>query len=47
MWDLVLINETDGFYIVMTPNGDTHCIDETIYNKFLQEGRISNVKIKD
>jgi hypothetical protein len=41
MWDLVLINETGGFYIVMTPNGDTHCIDEVTYNKFLNENRIN------
>lgn len=42
MWDLVFINKSDDYYIVMTPNGDTECIDEKTYNKFLKEGRIIN-----
>jgi hypothetical protein len=41
MWNLVVIKKTDDFYIVMTPNGDTHCIDEITYNKFLNEGRVN------
>jgi len=28
------------FYIVMTPNGDNHCIDEETYDRFKKEGRI-------
>lgn len=40
MWDLVLIKKSDDYYIVMTPNGDTHCIDEETYQRFLSQNRI-------
>lgn len=40
MWNLILINKIEGYYIVMTPNGENHCIDEETYVRFKKEGRI-------
>lgn len=41
MWDLVLISKTDKYYIVMTPDGETHCIDEETFERFKNQNRIS------
>jgi len=42
MWDIVLIKKTeDNKYIVMTPNGDYHCIDEDTFNTFKRNNRVN------
>lgn len=41
MWNLQLIKKLDNYYIVMTPNGETHCIDGTTFELFKQQKRIS------
>lgn len=40
MWDLVILNESNGYYTAMTPNGDVHCIDKETYLRFKEQGRI-------
>jgi hypothetical protein len=41
MWDIVLINITDNDkYIVMTQNGDYHCIDRETFERFEKNGRV-------
>lgn len=42
MWDIVLIKETDDRkFIVMTPNGDYHCIDKETFERFEKNGRVN------
>lgn len=42
MWDIVLIKKTDdNKYIVMTQNGDYHCIDEDSFNIFERNNRVN------
>ena len=42
MWDIVLINITDNDkYIVMTQNGDYHCIDKETFERFEKNGRVN------
>ena len=42
MWDITLLKETnDGKFIVMTPNGDVHCIDKECFSIFEKGGRVN------
>ena len=41
MWDIVVVKKTDDKYIVMTPNGDFHCINEDTLNLFKRNGRVN------
>ena len=40
MWDLQIIKKLDNYYIVMTPNGETHCIDTSTFELFKKQNRI-------
>jgi hypothetical protein len=42
MWDIVVIKKENDNYIVMTPNGDVHCISEDTFQTFERNGRVSN-----
>jgi len=41
MWDIVVIKQDGDNYIVMTPNGDVHCISKETFQKFEKFGRVS------
>ena len=41
IWDIALIKKSDDYYIVMTPNGDYHCLDEQSFNNFEKNGRVN------
>lgn len=41
MWDIVVIKKEGDNYIVMTPNGDVHCISEDTFQTFERNGRVS------
>lgn len=41
MWDIVVIKQDGDNYIVMTQNGDVHCISEETFQSFKRNGRIS------
>lgn len=41
MWDIVVIQKEDDKYIVMTPNGDVHCITEETFQTFERADRVS------
>jgi hypothetical protein len=41
MWDIVVIQKEGDNYIVMTPNGDVHCISEETFQTFEKAGRVS------
>lgn len=42
MWDIVLLNTTDNNkFIVMTQNGDVHCIDKETFESFEKNGRVN------
>ena len=41
MWDIVLIKKSDDYYIVMTQNGDYHCLDEETFKSFEKNGRVN------
>jgi hypothetical protein len=49
MWDIVLIKKTEDKYIVMTQNGDVHCISEETFETFKKSNRVSydkeNIKL--
>ena len=40
MWDIDIIKKVNDLYIVMTPNGDTHCIDENTLQIFVKNNRV-------
>ena len=41
MWDIEILKVLDdGYYIVMTPNGDTHCITEETLQVFIKNKRV-------
>ena len=40
MWDITIIKKVDNYYIVMTPDGETHCIDDETYQSFKQQNRV-------
>jgi hypothetical protein len=46
IWDIVLIKKDDDSYIVMTPNGDVHCISENTFQTFVKADRVSYDKEK-
>ena len=46
IWDITLIKETEGSYIVMTPNGDVHCINEDTFQTFVKSDRVNYDKEK-
>jgi hypothetical protein len=37
MWDIEIIKQVGDLYIVMTPNGDTHCINENELQIFIKK----------
>lgn len=41
MWDIVVIKKDGDNYIVMTPNGDVHCISTETFQTFERNGRVS------
>ncbi len=42
MWDITVLKETDDEkFIVMTPNGDVHCIDKETFANFEKWGRVN------
>ena len=41
MWDIVLIKKDKDDYIVMTPNGDVHCISEETFQNFKKSNRVT------
>lgn len=42
MWDIELIKKTDdNKYIVMTPNGDYHCINQDTFYTFEKNKRVN------
>jgi hypothetical protein len=46
MWDIVLIDKSGDYYIVMTPNGDVHSISEDTFQTFVKADRVSYDKEK-
>jgi 16S rRNA C1402 (ribose-2'-O) methylase RsmI len=42
MWDIIVLNKMDDFYLVMTPNGETHTITQETYDIFKQQNRIAD-----
>jgi hypothetical protein len=46
IWDITLINKTDDKYIVMTQNGDVHCINESSFQTFVKSDRVNYDKEK-
>lgn len=43
MWDIVILNQVDDKYIVMTPNSDVHCISEETFQLFKRSDRVSYI----
>jgi hypothetical protein len=43
MWNIKMIKQVDNYYIVMTPDGETHCIDNTTFELFKKQNRIIGV----
>ena len=46
IWDIVLMNKSGDSYIVMTQNGDVHCISENTFQTFVKADRVSYDKEK-
>jgi hypothetical protein len=40
MWNIEIIKKLDNYYIVMTPDGETHCITEETLQVFIKNERV-------
>ena len=41
MWEIVLLKKSGDSYIVMTQNGDVHCISEETFKTYEKANRVS------